>query len=222
VDEVNRAPDEGEASRRYESVVRREQAARTRQRILDAAEELFLAQGFARTSVRAIAERAEVAKDTVYATFGAKVRVLTALIDRRLAPSGTAVNLLDEPGALAVRDEVSPRRQARAFAEFVAAVGGRVFPIHEVLRAAATADPAVAAIHAEMEGYRLANMRRVAGWFAARGPLRVEVDRAGEVLWLLASPNVGAMLRDGRGWSEDDYAAWLEDTIVRTLLADPG
>ena len=70
--------------RRYDSPVRHEQAARTRARIVGAAGELFLAQGYARTTVRQIAEAADVAPDTVYATFGSKPRVLTALIDDRL------------------------------------------------------------------------------------------------------------------------------------------
>jgi AcrR family transcriptional regulator len=50
--------------------VRREQAARTRQRILDAAADLFAPQGYGTTSVRQIAESARVAPDTVCATFG--------------------------------------------------------------------------------------------------------------------------------------------------------
>ena len=66
-------------ARGYNSPVRREQATRTRQRILNAAAELFPDRGYGATSIRAIAEAAQVAPDTVYATFGSKARVLTAL-----------------------------------------------------------------------------------------------------------------------------------------------
>ena len=75
--------------RSYSSAVRKEQAAQTRARILEAAGELFESNGYARTTIAAIAERAGVAADTVYAIFGNKARVLTALIDVRLAPAAS-------------------------------------------------------------------------------------------------------------------------------------
>src|ERR1700716_3556721 len=96
--------------RSYTSIVRKEQAALTRSLIVDAAVDLFTSQGYARTTVRAIAERAGVAPDTVYASFGSKVRVLTAVIDSRLAPSGVD-NVMDRPEAVAVRDDPDQRSQ---------------------------------------------------------------------------------------------------------------
>src|SRR5690348_10876634 len=91
-------------ARSYNSPLRREQAARTRQRILDAAGDLFVQQGYGTTSVRQIADAAQVAPDTVYATFGSKARLLTALLDVRLAPGGQA-SVLDRPAAQALRQE---------------------------------------------------------------------------------------------------------------------
>jgi hypothetical protein len=87
-------------------------------------------------------------------------------------------------------------------------------------RRASAVEPDVAAVFAEMEGYRFANMRQAAGWFAARGPLRVDVDRAAETIWVLASPDVARMLCDGRGFGEAEHADWLEDMLVRTLLPE--
>ena len=91
-------------TRSYNSPARREQAARTRRRILDAAGDLFVRQGYGTTSVRQIADAAQVAPDTVYATFGTKARLLTALLDIRLAPGGQA-SALDRPEAQALRHE---------------------------------------------------------------------------------------------------------------------
>ena len=65
--------------RRYESPRRREQAAATRQAILEAAERLFAEQGYVGTSVAEIAQEARVALKTVYAVFGTKAEVLRAL-----------------------------------------------------------------------------------------------------------------------------------------------
>jgi AcrR family transcriptional regulator len=205
--------------RRYDSPLRRAQAAGTRQRILEAAAELFDAQGYGRTTVRQIADAAGVAADTVYATFGAKARVLTALIDSRLAPAGEA-SLLDRPEVVALRDEPDQRHQIRLFAHDIAAMSARVRPVFEVLRTAAAVDADMAAVHAEMEGYRVANMRRAAEWIAAHGPLRAPVERVADTLWALASPDVARLLCVHRGWTDEQYAEWLADTLIRALLPD--
>src|SRR5919201_359209 len=68
--------------RRYESPRRREQAAATRQAILEAAERLFAKRGYVGTSVAEIADEARVALKTVYAVFGTKAEVLRALWER--------------------------------------------------------------------------------------------------------------------------------------------
>ncbi|MEO5839834.1 MAG: TetR/AcrR family transcriptional regulator [Acidimicrobiales bacterium] len=204
--------------RSYSSAVRQEQAAQTRARILGSAGALFESNGYARTTIAAIAERAGVAADTVYATFGNKARVLTALIDVRLAPTPGVDNVLDRPQAHAVRDELDQRQQLHAFARDIAAISERVRPVYEIMRTASAVEPEMAAIHAEMDAYRLRNMRQVATWLAARGPLRVDVDRAGEVIWAVASPDVARLLCDVQGWTSDQYAEWLEDTLVHILL----
>ncbi|MGW7087673.1 TetR/AcrR family transcriptional regulator [Streptomyces sp. NPDC054871] len=59
----------------------REGSTRKRAAILSAARELFLADGFDRTSVDAIAARAEVSKRTVYDYFGDKQTLLQAAVD---------------------------------------------------------------------------------------------------------------------------------------------
>src|SRR5918999_6259691 len=97
--------------RPYVSTIRREQAALTRRRILEAADELFAAEGYLRTTVNRIAERAGVSPDTVYAVFGSKGRVLTALLDMRLVHGADVTNELDLPEARAIRDEPDQRSQ---------------------------------------------------------------------------------------------------------------
>lgn len=206
--------------RSYSSAVRQEQAAQTRARILEAAGSRFEANGYARTSIREVADAAGVAADTVYAVFGNKARLLTALVDERLAAATGVANVMDRPEALAVRDATDQRVQLHLFAHDIATVSARVRPVYEILRTASAVEPEMAAVRAEMEGYRLRNMTQAAEWIAARGALRVDVGRAGEIIWILASPDVARMLCEGRGWSDEQYSEWLEDTLVRTLLPD--
>ena len=205
--------------RPYRSPTRERQAAQTRQRIVEAAAGLFLDQGYGRTTIRQIAEAAGVVSDTVYASFGSKIRVLTAVVDARLAPAGEP-NLMDRPEALAVRDETDQRRQLELFAHDMNVVLARVGPVYEILRTAAAVEPGAAEVYAEMNGYRFANLSNVARWLAERGPLRVDVDRAAEIIWGLASPEVARMFKTLRGWSDEAYAEWLADTLARSLLVD--
>jgi AcrR family transcriptional regulator len=204
--------------RRYESPVRQEQAAQTRARIVAAAGALFEEAGYPRTSIRQIAEAAEVAADTVYAVFGSKPRVLTAVIDDRLQGGHGVGNVMERPEMLAVRDEPDQRRQVELLGKAMAQVVEQVGPVFEMMRAAAAVEPAMADVYAEMQGYRLRNMAVAVGWLSARGPLRLPDDEAAETLWAVAAPDTARQLRQERGWSRKRYAAWLTDTLTRTLL----
>jgi len=210
--------DSVKTSRKYSSSVRDEQAARTRARILDAAAELFLDRGYARTTMKDVAEAADAARDTVHAVFGGKARLLTALVDARLVPDGSVANITQRPDAQAIKDEVDQRKQIQLFAEFIAGVSTGLRPVFEVLRTASAVEPEMAPVYREMDHYRLQNMHVYAKWIAARGPLRVSTKRAGEILWTLASPDVARMLCDELGWSQKEHARWLADSLTRMLL----
>ena len=72
------ASDRSAAPKRpYSSTLRADQARLTRDRILAAAEELFLADGYGTTTIARVARQAGVAADTVYATFGSKRGILS-------------------------------------------------------------------------------------------------------------------------------------------------
>jgi len=204
----------------YSSLVRDEQAARTKTRILAAAEELFLDRGYGRTTVKDIADHAGVARDTVHAIFGSKARVLTALIDRRLVPDESVANLTERADMHAVKDELDPRRQIELFADLITGVSTQLRPVYEILRTASAVEPEMAEVFEEMDRFRMKNMQTYAKWFAARGPLRVPTTRAGEIIWTLASPDVGRMLCDELGWSQAQHARWLADTLIASLLPE--
>jgi AcrR family transcriptional regulator len=211
---------EVKGTRKYSSPVRDEQAARTRARILDAASQLFLERGYARTTMKDIADLADVARDTVHAVFGSKARVLTALIDVRLVPDGSVANITQRADAQAIRDEVDQRKQIELFAAFITGVSTHLRPVFEILRTASAVEPDMANVFEEMDRFRMKNMQIYAKWFAAHGPLRVSTRRASEIIWTLASPDVGRMLCDELGWTQAQHARWMADTLIRTLLPD--
>ena len=209
------------STRRYSSPVRDEQAARTRTRILDAAAELFLERGYGRTTMKDIADRAGVARDTVHAVFGSKAKVLTSLIDLRLVPDESVANITQRPELQAVKDEVDQRRQLELFADFIAGLSTQLRPVFEILRTASAVEPEMARVFEEMDRYRMKNMQVYARWVAARGPLRVSRS-AGRARSSgpSSSPDVARMLCDELGWTQAQHAQWLSDTLIRTLLPD--
>jgi AcrR family transcriptional regulator len=206
--------------RAYRSELRAEQARQTRMRVLDAAQSLFEEHGYAGTTMEAIANAAGVAVDTVYATFGTKRKVLAALLDVRVGGDDLPLAVIDRPEPQAVRLERDQRRQVEMFAASIALIIERVRPVDDVMRGAASVDPEIAALRARLQQVRFENMRRFVSWLAANGPLRAGLgeDEASAVVWTLTSPEVHRLFRSERGWTAEQYEAWLEATLARTVL----
>src|SRR5689334_6156998 len=95
--------------RRYDSSRRREQAAATRSKILEAAERSFERDGYVPTSIAAVAAAAEVTTRTVYLAFGSKSGVLRALWNLRLRGDADGRPVGERAWFLAVIDEPDPK-----------------------------------------------------------------------------------------------------------------
>ncbi len=78
---------------------RRLRALATRSRVIEAARVLFLDLGYVSTTINAIAERADVAPETVYASFGNKRSLLAALVDVSIAGDAAAPPILEQDWA---------------------------------------------------------------------------------------------------------------------------
>jgi AcrR family transcriptional regulator len=206
--------------RRYDSALRKEQARQTRSRILDAAQRRFAERGYGVTTMDAIAAEAGVAVDTVYAGFGSKRGVLSALMDVRVGGDDQPVELLDRPGPQAVRRETNQRRQLAIFAQDVSAIGERARPVADIIRGAAAVDEEIAALWSRLEESRFQNMSRFVAWVAANGPFRAGITEAdaAAIVWSLTSPEMQRLLRAERGWTTERYREWLAQTLTRTLL----
>jgi AcrR family transcriptional regulator len=206
--------------RPYDSALRKQQAVQTRMRILDAAEKLFAERGYATSTVEAIAGEAEVAVDTVYASFGSKRSVLKSLLGVRVGGDEARVDLLDRPGPQAVRRETDQRRQLAAFARDLTQIIERAGPVDGIVRGAAAVDADIAEFRVKAQEGRYRNMQQLVSWLAANGPLKAGLtsDDAAAIAWAMASPEVHHMLRVVRGWTPERYTAWLGDSLTRILL----
>ena len=210
-------------TRRYDSPVRREQARQTRAAVVQAAQRRFLADGYASTTLAAVARDAGVSVDTVYAVFGSKRGLLAAVMDVNIGGDDEPLAVLDRELPQRMRAESDQRRQISLFATGMAGELERMRPLDDVLRSAAAADPDVAAArHEQNDVQRHAAMATVVGWVRARGQLRSGLDDAGaaDVVWTLTSPEVHHMLLTTRGWTRSQYETWLRETLERALLPD--
>ncbi len=206
--------------RPYHSTARQEQSRRTRRAIVDAAHRLFLSEGFAATTMPAVAAAAGVAVQTVYKAFANKPRLAKAVFDTAIAGDDDTVPMLEREALSKVRDEPDPRTMFRLYGDFLATVAPRHVPVQLVIRDAATADPDARAVWAELQAERLAGMTTFATALRDRGHLRddVGVDDARDTLWTYNSAELYELLVIERGWSPQRYGRWVAAALTAALL----
>lgn len=206
--------------RAYHSPVRVDRARRSREAILAAAHRLFLADGYARTSVAAIAAGAGVSEDLVYKLFTNKRGLVVEVLNFAVTGEPDGPPVLAQHRPQQVRAEPDQRRQLAMFAQDIAGRTSRARPVDDVIRSAGAVDIALAAQRSEMQQTRMANLRAFVGWLAANGPLRagLDQDEAAATVWTVTGPDVHRLLVDDLGWNQDRYRAWVHSTLEATLL----
>jgi AcrR family transcriptional regulator len=204
--------------RRYDSPRRAEQARQTRAAVTAAAQRLFLRDGFAATTIAAIAAEAGVSAETIYKAFGGKPGLVRAICELALAGEGpvAAETRSDDLQA----SEPDPRQIIQGWGLLSAEVAPRVSPILLLLRAAALTDPQMAALRTEIEASRLARMTGNARRLHQAGHLRagLTAEHAGEIMWTYSSPELYELLVLSRGWPPGQYGAFIADAMIAALL----
>jgi AcrR family transcriptional regulator len=205
--------------RPYDAARRREQARRTREAILDVARRRFLDDGFAATTIAAIAGEVGVSVDTIYKSFGGKPGLVSAICQQALAGAGSVPAEVRSDALQAT--ERDPRQIIRGWGELTAEVAPRVAPILLLVRAAATADPEMAQLRSQLGAQRLERMTDNARNLANTGGLRdgVTVERAAEIMWTYSSPELYELLVLMRGWPLERYGTFVADAMLAALLA---
>jgi AcrR family transcriptional regulator len=206
--------------RRYRSPRRQEQAEATRRAIIEAASQLLMTQGYAGTTMEAIAREADVATITVYSVFSSKPKVVEAAIHAAVMGSEAPTPVLEQQGPRAVFEERDQGRQIKGFAAGMGGIMQRVAPLFEAMRTGADADPVIAALRRDLLARRLDGMRAFAGAVMRNGPLRngMSLDAAAETIWALSSADLHQLLTLQLGWDEAKYVAWLDDVLAAALL----
>lgn len=124
---------------------RAERSRRTREKIISAARDLFVAQGYGATSLQEVADRAGVAVQTVYFVFRNKRALFKDVVDTSIAGDAEPVATMDRDWFHAACAEPTAAGQLRAHVRGVRDILGRVAPIMPLIAAAAATDPEIAA-----------------------------------------------------------------------------
>lgn len=204
--------------RSYHSPKREAAARATRRQIRLAAESLFAADGYSRTSMQAIAEAAGVAPRTVFLAFPSKAALLMEII--QAAVRG------DDELALAARRawqqmlELEPAPMLRRFAELSTDLVVRAARWLALGDAAADGDAEVAALGVEGRRRMRSDVTGVVRALAEKGALAPDVTEADAIdtLTALASHVVYLRLTADRRWSRKRYTDWLSRLLIRALL----
>jgi AcrR family transcriptional regulator len=204
--------------RTYDLRRRREQASRSRDRTIAAAERQFLRDGYANTTIAAIADDAGVSVDTIYKSFGGKAGLIRAIRTRALLGEG-AVPAEQRSDALHT-GEHDPRQIIRRWGVLTTEVAPLAAPILLLVRDAAATDPELRSLLEELDADRLRRMTDNARRLHEAGHLRkgLTVARAAEVLWTYSSPELYDLLVLRRGMSLDNYGRFVEEAISNAVL----
>jgi AcrR family transcriptional regulator len=207
-------------TRTYRSPRRQEQAAATRRSVVRAARELFTSDGYAATTVTAVAAAAHVSLDTVYASVGRKPELVLAVIDGVLDSSDEPVRLEERDYVRAIRRTPSARGKIAVYAAAAGRIVPQIAPLEDALRRAAEGDAECAAVWARLLESRSASTILLVKELRGTGELRTDLsDReAADIVGSTCAVDYHLFLAR-RGWSPQDYERLLVDLWSRLLLS---
>jgi TetR/AcrR family transcriptional regulator of autoinduction and epiphytic fitness len=199
---------------------RREQAAATRRRIVDAAYRSFSEAGYASTTMDAVAAAAGVAVQTVYHVFNTKAALLKEVVtvaaagefDPPLEPAWLAESLGAGDG----------RRGVAVMIEHGISSGARVAPLIASIHAAESTDPSFADYWEGACAVRRASTATLVSRLAELGQLRRGLDeqRAADIFYAVGSHESLSSFTRTCGWSIEEVKAWYYELICDQLLSD--
>lgn len=197
--------------------VRGTRTRETRRRIVTAAAEMFVTDGYHATTLEQIAARAGVAVQTVYFHFGNKRTVLKQAVDVAAVGDDEPAALLDRPWLDEARAATDPRMVIELWMANGRSILTRVGPIMRVVQDAAVVDPEMAEQWATNQTQTAAAFRVLAEQLEAMRALRVPVEEATDILCAISGLSTYLVLAD-RGWDAAHWEHFAVDTLTHALL----
>jgi AcrR family transcriptional regulator len=188
--------------------------ADTERRLVDAATRLFITEGYARTTLVAVAEAAGVAPRTVYTRFESKAHLLQRCLDVAIGGVDQVRPVDDDGWVGAAMSAPTAAERIALMARATADLMDRTGALLGVAQQAEATEPAIAA---RAQAGRLDTQRVLEGFWRrmeSDGLLSPDVD----IDWLavtgatLGQAETYLTLAKVTHWDADTYAAWLETT----------
>jgi AcrR family transcriptional regulator len=210
----------GAPGRAGKGATRAEQARATRRRIIAAATEQFLRNGYGATLLDQVAERAGVAVQTVYFHFGNKRTLLKEALDVAAVGDDEPVPVLDRPWLAEMHQEADPRRIIELWLVNGRSIVERVAPLMRVVRGATGTDPELAAQWETNQQQTRSAYAVLADLLARRNALKagMDVEQARDIAFVLGNVETYLQFSDVCGWTLDQWQQRTGATLAAALL----
>ncbi len=165
-------------------------------------------------TIEAIAQRAEVSAQSVYAIFKSKTGILIELLDQTAFGPGYEEVVRR---TLSERDPETRLRLAAGVARQIRSAQSATF---DLLRGAGVVAPELAKLQQQRERLRYEKEEGMITFLRDVGSLRPDRSHqtARDIFWMLTGGDVYRMLVRERGWPPQQYQDWLADALVHSLL----
>jgi AcrR family transcriptional regulator len=200
--------------------LRADRVSRTEAAVVDAARELFTAQGYVPTTLTQVAEQAGVATRTVFVRFGSKAALFRALVDRTLA-GGDLVDVAAQARTQEALSAPTLPQRVDALVDVTAGIMRRAGALFDVAAQAEGLEPELA--DAWRAGRRATAELAATFWRHAADdgllPDGVDAGHLAVTTDVLICADTMVHLRRTRNWSARSYRQWLT-AALRALAPD--
>ena len=198
-----KGPSKGELYRR--------RVQQNRARMVEAATTLFVTNGYAGTTMAAVAAAAGMSVQNVYFTFGTKADLLQAAFDHAALGAYEKVPPTSTDWYRAAAEDPSPHTALAAFVTGNCEILRGTAPLTLVAEAAARSDPTVARLHRHNEALRMSVMADMVHELERKRPFRAGLGRreAVDIVFSLISPQLYTILTVSREWHHTAFVRWV-------------
>ena len=195
--------------RRYDTSRRDVQARENRERIIRAAHDLFVADGYGRTTIADVAREAGVSAETVYKAFGNKPALLRAAWFLMFRGDESEMTLYERPEMQAILAITDLGERIDAHARFVTTNNRRSAPLLRAIEGAASSESGAAEMLHEWQTRRIDVATKYARAAAETGQLAISEDECRDILYATMDSALWQRLVAECGWTDERYATWL-------------
>jgi AcrR family transcriptional regulator len=191
------------------------------ERILRAAHELFVTDGYRATTLAAVADAAEVAHRTVYVRFGTKAALLKRVIDLAVAGDLAPIDVVSREWYLTATTAPTLDERIAAFAAGSARLVASAADVIGVAREATPTEPTLAA--AAQAGRAATREAIRTFWTRASDdgmlPEGCDLTWLADTTGLLAHAETYLLMRETVHVTPEQYQTWLATTWHRMIAA---